>query len=302
MKKLSNLLCTLLALMLLTCSALADVPTADRAGNAIQLPEKVERIVCLAPATAQILESLNLMDKVVGVDNQTPLYVNGTDDLPQFDVMAPDVESIAMLEPDLVFTTGMSYLDGNPFALLTQLNICVVDIPSSNSLQAVYDDIVFTAACVHQEEAGKAIADEMMEKINELAAIGATIEEKKTVMFEIGAMPWLYSFGSGVYLDEMITLLGGVNVLGQQEGWIMVSAEDAVAANPDVILTSVNYIEDAVGEIMAREGWKDVTAVKNGDVYYIDNTASSQPNHHLVQAMTEMALALYPDAFGAYAE
>lgn len=189
MKKLSNLLCTLLALMLLTCSALADVPTADRAGNAIQLPEKVERIVCLAPATAQILESLNLMDKVVGVDNQTPLYVKGTGDLPQFDMMAPDVESIAMLEPDIVFASGMSYLDGNPFAALTQMGICVVDIPSSNSLQAVYDDIVFTAACVHQEEAGKAIADEMMEKSTSWPLLAQPSKRRKPLCSKLAPCP-----------------------------------------------------------------------------------------------------------------
>ena len=61
--------------------------------------------------------------------------------------------------------------------------------------------------------------------------------------------------------------------------------EGAVASNPDVILTSVNYIDGPVGEILGRAGWESVTAVANGDVYYIDNGASSLPNHHIVDCL-----------------
>lgn len=302
MKNLTKLLCTLVVLMmLLTGMAAAEVPTEDRSGNPIAVPAEVNKIVSLAPATTQILEALGVIDKVVAVDTQTPLYVEGMAELPQFDMMAPDIEQIAALEPDVIYTSGMSYIDGNPFEALTAMGICVIDIPSSSSIAAVAEDIVFTAACIGMEDEGKAIADEMLAKIDELAAIGATITEKKTVLFEISALPYIYSFGTGTFLDEMITLLGAENVLADQISWIAVTEEAAVAANPDVILTSVNYIEDSVGEIKGRAGWEAVTAVANGDVHYIDNAASSLPNQYIVDAMVEMALAIYPDAYAAYA-
>lgn len=302
MKKLSKLLCAVLAIaLMLTGAAFAETPTQDRAGNAITIPAEVNRIVSLAPATTQILESLGMLDKLVAVDTQTPLYVEGVSELPQFDMMAPDVEQIAALEPDIVYTSGVSYIDGNPFAALTQMGICVVDIPSGASIADVETDIVFTAACLGMEAEGQAIVDEMQAKIDELAAIGATITEKKTVLFEISALPYIYSFGTGTFLDEMIVLLGAENVMGDQAGWLAVTEESAVAANPDVILTSVNYIEDSVGEIMARPGWEAVSAIANSDVHYISNGASSLPNHHIVDAMIEMAVAIYPDAYAAYA-
>ena len=70
-------------------------------------------------------------------------------------------------------------------------------------------------------------------------------------------------------------------------------------ADPDVILTNVNYIEDPVGEILSRPGWEEVTAVRDGNVYYIDNMASSLPDHNVVKALAEMAAAVYPEYYGA---
>lgn len=303
MKTALRLLCTLLVLTLLsTAPALAELPTADRAGNAITVPAEITRIISLAPSTTQVLEALGALDSLVAVDNQTPMYVDGTSELPQFDMMAPDVEQIAALEPDVVFASGLSYLDGNPFAALTEMGVCVVDIPSSASIADVEDDIRFIAACLGKDAEGEAIVDEMNASIDAIAAIGATIEDKKTVLFEISALPYIYSFGAGTFLDEMITLIGAENVFGDQAGWLAVNEEDAVAANPDVILTNVNYIEDSVGEILSREGWDVVTAVANADVHYIDNGASSLPNQHIVDALIEMAVAVYPEAYADYAE
>ena len=303
MKTALRLLCTLLVLTLLaTAPALAELPTADRAGNAITVPAEITRIISLAPSTTQVLEALGALDSLVAVDNQTPMYVDGTSELPQFDMMAPDVEQIAALEPDVVFASGLSYLDGNPFAALTEMGVCVVDIPSSASIADVEDDIRFIAACLGKDAEGEAIVDEMSASIDAIAAIGATIEDKKTVLFEISALPYIYSFGAGTFLDEMITLIGAENVFGDQAGWLAVNEEDAVAANPDVILTNVNYIEDSVGEILSREGWDVVTAVANADVHYIDNGASSLPNQHIIDALIEMAVAVYPEAYADYAE
>ena len=303
MKKTLRMLSAVLALaLLLTVTAFAEVPAEDRAGNAIAVPAEVNRIISLAPSTTQVLEALGLTDRLVAVDTQTPMYVEGTSELPQFDMMAPDVEQIAALEPDVVFTSGMSYLDDNPFAALTEMGVCVIEIPSSESIAAVEEDIAFIAACLGKDAEGQAIVDEMQAKIDELAAIGTAIEDRKTVLFEISALPYIYSFGAGTFLDEMITLIGAENVMGDQAGWLAVNEEDAVAANPDVILTNVNYIEDSVGEILSRAGWDTVTAVANQDVHYIDNGASSLPNQHIVDAMIEMAVAVYPEAYAAYAE
>ncbi|MEG2931859.1 MAG: ABC transporter substrate-binding protein, partial [Ruthenibacterium sp.] len=56
-------------------------------------------------------------------------------------------------------------------------------------------------------------------------------------------------------------------------------------------------IDDAVGEIVGREGWGSVSAVKNKEVYYIDNLASSLANQNIVVALREIAVAVYPELY-----
>ena len=80
------------------------------------------------------------------------------------------------------------------------------------------------------------------------------------------------------------------------------SEEAALSLNPDVILTSTDYIEDPIGEILGREGWENVTAVANKAVYPISSQTSNQPNQHIVEALIDMAKAVYPEAFEALDE
>ncbi len=299
MHKKHRILSLLLVLFMIFSSvSFAEPIQKDRADNEVKLPEKIETIASLAPSTTQIIESLGLLDKVIAVDTNSPNYVEGVDNLPQFNMMTPDIEKLAELEPDVVFTSSMSYLDGNPFQQLIDLGICVLEVPSSSSHEAIKEDIMFYAAVLGKTEEGQAIVDEMTKNLQKVEELGKTITEKKRVMFEIGAMPYLYSFGQNTFLHEMIELIGAENVFAEENSWIAVTEEAAIAANPDVILTSVNYIEDSVGEILSREGWEEVTAIKEKQVFYIDNGTSSLPNQYVVNALIEMAQAVYPEIFG----
>lgn len=281
----------------------AALPMTDRSGKEISVPEEITKVICLAPSTSQILEELGVSDLLIAVDTQTPYYMEETAELPQFDMMNPDCETILSLDPDIVFITGMSYVGSDdPFSELTAAGICVAEIPSSESIDAIQEDILFVSECFGKKEEGTAIVEEMNAAIEEIRAVGETITEKKTVLFEIACLPNIYSFGTGAFLNEMLEIIGAENIFADRESWISVTEESAIAANPDVILTSVNYIEDPVVEILSREGWEGVTAIKEEQVYSIDNAASSLPNQNIITALYQMAKAVYPEAYADLTE
>ena len=276
----------------------SELPTVDRAGNEITIPAEINKIITMSPSNTEIVVALGFGDKLIAVDKYSKNIEGIPENIPYFDIMTPDVEQLVALEPDLIIASGMSMSDGNdPFKPIKDLGVSMAYIPSSSSIKGIYEDIMFIAKSLQVEEKGNELVSGMEVEIKEIKELSATIKDHKTVYFEIAASPNLYSFGNGVFLNEMIEIIGAENVFADQEKWISVSDEAVVAADPDIILTNVNYIENPTEEIKSRSGWENIEAVKNNQVYYIDNSASSLSNHNVVKALKSMAEAVYPEFY-----
>ena len=282
-----------------------EVPSKDRAGNDIKVPEKVEKIVSMAPSTTQFLIDIGMGDYIVGIDTNSATYL---DKLPanvaQFDMMSPDNEAIAALNPDIVFTSGMSSVGGtSPFQSLIDSGICVADIPSPDSLSGISEDLKFIGACVGKGTEALAYAkglDIFVESLKETVKdIPETEVKTVLVMMNVPSAeyPTIYTFGKGTYMNEMIEAVGAKNAFGSQEGWLAISVEEAIAANPDVILMDCNWDPTAVEEVKALEGWENVSAIKNNAVYQIDEDLCSRPNQHVADAILEWGKCIYSDRF-----
>lgn len=280
----------------------AALPTTDPSGASIVILDQVNSVVALAPSICETLVALGLEDKITGYDLQSVGIAGLPENVPTFDTVNPDVEQLAALAPDILLVSNLSLYDQEaPYQPLIDAGVCVICVPTSESVEGVRSDIRFLAQAFGVPKEGERVVEEMDAEFAKLSDIvsGIPEEERKSVYFEISPAPYLYSSGSGTYLHELIELAGGRNVLADQNGWISVEGETVAAANPDVIFTNVNYTDDPVGEILGREGWAGVSAVQNKEVYYIDNMASSLPDQNIVIAVEQMARALYPERFGA---
>lgn len=270
----------------------------DPAGNEITVPGDTNKIISMAPSITEVLVDLGFGDKIIAVDINSKDLPGLPNDIPYIDMMAPDVEQLIALKPDIVLASTISISgSSDPLTQLDEMGISLAYIPSSDSIEGIYSDLLFIAKVLNAEEEGQELVDGMKEKIAEMKKIGETITSQKSVYFEIGAAPDLYSFGKGVFLNEMIEIVRATNVLGDEEGWIAPSEETILASNPDIIITNVNYIENPIDEIKSRSGWENINAIKNDEVYYVDNMSSSLPNHNITKALEQMAKAIYPEEY-----
>ena len=277
MKTHAKLLCLLLAVALaLSAAACGKKDTSDPSprtltdpsGVEITVPESIDTLAVLAPSLVEMVTALGHGDGIVACDTTSVGLEGVKDDAVVLDLTNPDMEGV-----------------------------CVACVPNAESISGIESDIAFVASLLGEEEKGRELVDGMRAEVDRIAAIGKTVTERKSVYFEISAAPYLYSFGQGVFLHEMLELIGADNILAGETGWLGVTEETVVAADPDVILTNVNYIDDPVGEILSRPGWDAVTAVREGAVYAVDNMASSLPNQNIVKALREMAEAVYPELY-----
>lgn len=294
-------LAVLISAFILFCACGRSKP-GDTVGPRARGTENASlRVISLAPSCTAILAGLGRADALVAVDNWSADRPGIPAGIPQFDMMRPDAERLLALAPDLLLVSTMTQEGSgiDPFAPLSAAGITVAYIPTSESLAGVRSDIAKIAGLVGAENAGAALVAKMDAEITSIRTVADTIppERRRTVVFELSPAPSIYSFGRGVYLDELLGAAGAVNALGGERGWIAVSAETIVALDPDVILTNVSFLDDPVTEIKKRPGWSGTRAVREGRVYRIDNESSSQPAPDLVYALREIAEAVYPEYF-----
>ena len=125
----------------------------------------------------------------------------------------------------------------------------------------------------------------------------ATVETKKKLYYEISPSPDIWTAGGGTFQQEILTAAGVENVFAEQTGWLSVTEEDVIALNPETILTTANYLDDPIGEILSRAGWKTTQAVINQEVYLVDGEVMTRPATRIGEAVELVAKTVYPDLF-----
>ena len=87
-------------------------------------------------------------------------------------------------------------------------------------------------------------------------------------------------------------MMGLTNCFSDVEGWGEISQEQVIERNPDYIVTISMYYGEGptpVEEILGREGWGELTAVKNNAVLNLADNELSRPAPRLLDG----AKALY---------
>ena len=97
----------------------------------------------------------------------------------------------------------------------------------------------------------------------------------------------------------MITLAGGTN-LGATAGpgFPTFSTEVLFKEDPAVYIADSGSMSKP-GDITKRAGFDELTAVKDGHVYVIDDNLIARPGPRLAQGLQELAKMIHPEATAA---
>ncbi|MCL1925336.1 MAG: ABC transporter substrate-binding protein [Defluviitaleaceae bacterium] len=248
------------------------------------------RIVSLSPSTTETLIFLGLHDNIIAVDQHSSSFIDNG--IPEFNLFAGlDIEQLMVLNPDIIFTAFWT-LEEHPFE-----DILVI-IPPVNYLAEIETQLMKIASKTNTEELAIKLAEEMNERVENLLFILEQFDlPERSVYFEIGAEPAIFTVGQGTFINEIIELVGARNIFYDTQGWIPAIEEEVVYRNPEVILTNVAYLEDPISEIFNRTGWEVIEAIQIGQVHYINSHWSSSSNILTVNAIEEIALAIFPEIF-----
>ena len=255
-------------------------------------------ILSLSPSITTTLLELGLGNQLIGVDRHS-LALDNIPDQPfeVFDAFMIDLEAVLALDPDLIFTSYMGADSSeSEFFTVSELAGRVHMIEPAENLDEISTQIQYIGQITNTSEVATQITTALNTEIERILGLIADFSDgyAPRVYFEISTEPSIFSFGTGVFLDDILIRLGGENVLSDLTGWVPVSEEIIIERNPDVIFTNVGYEDDPVASITTRAGWSVIDAVVNERVYLVDPQASSSSNQTIVIPIKQMATALYP--------
>lgn len=271
----------------------------DRQGNEIEIPSQLNKIISTSPSNTEILVGLGLAEKIIATDTFSTDIKELKSDITKFDMQNLDMEKIIALKPDAIFVNEISLAgEKDKYKLLKDSGIQVIYIPAATSLQNIMDDITFISKYTKTEAKGTEYVNNIKSTMDNVSGkVKLLSSNPPKVYFEISAAPYLYSVGKNTFLNEIITLCGGVNIYADQDSWIANTEESVFKANPDIILSSVSYDGYSYKEILSRNGWNVVNAVKNNKVYLVDANSTSRASQNIVKGIMDIAKALHPDLF-----
>lgn len=252
------------------------------------------RYVSIAPSTTEILFALGLGDRVIGVSSYCN-YPPEAQNKPKIgDFSHPNLETIAAMKPDYIFCTGLEQAPAITALKRMNFRVYTADPSNINELFQTISDIGGLTGAADKAE--KLIA-EMRSSIDRVKAAASDIaqENKARVFIEIWHEP-LMTAGKGSFIDELITIAGGINIAHDVvRPYCNYSAEKVVELNPDCIIMTYMDKEPPVRLASNRYGWKDINAVKNGRVFNdISADILLRPGPRIVIGLEEIYKRLYP--------
>lgn len=231
----------------------------------------VSRVVSLANGVAEILESLNAHEILVGRDISStekaladiPIVTSG------HQIIA---EKVISLQPDLVIIDASS----GPKAAIDQIKsagLRVVQTPESWSLQ----DIPTKVRAVGVAIGALAQAEVLISRMNsEITTVKVEHAPKIAFLYLRGTSSIYLIGGPGSGADSLIKAVGGVDVGAQslKNPFNTLTAESLATLNPDVILVMSKGLESVggVNGLLKLPGVAQSTAGKNRAIIDVDDS------------------------------
>lgn len=264
----------------------------DGAGREITFAAEPKRIISVAPSNTELLFALGKGSSLVGRSewDDYPAEVKAIENIGGF--FPPNYEKIVSLKPDLVLLISGSDEARDKLTNEYKLTTFVVDPQNFDQL---YEGIGQLGRILNaQEQAAKLVAD-MQKAVNEVREKAARATTRPVVFYEVWHDP-LQTVGPDTFIDDMITLAGGVNAAASaKDRWPQFSLEQLAAANPDIIVAGS---ADAAQAARERKGWESLKAVKEGKVLGLpDQNLFVRPGPRLIQGLRWMAEQIHPELF-----
>ena len=259
-----------------------------------QAPMPSFKIISAAPNATEILFALGLDKNIIGVSQQCN-YPSRAQSKPKIGTFSrPNIELIASLKPDIVFTTGLEQDMSNEH--LGKLGIKTFVI-YPNTVEELYESILKVGKLTGSEQRAQAIVNRMRLAIGKVKRKASAVPDKlkKKFLIEVMDNPLIVA-GPRSFTGQLGDIAGGINIAHDVErAYSKFSSELVIERDPDCIILGHMYRnKDVHKKVKQRLGWSKIRAVRDGHIFNdIDPDILLRPSPRTPQAIEKIFERLY---------
>jgi iron complex transport system substrate-binding protein len=272
----------------------AAFTTRDMLGRDVTLAAPPQRIVSLVPSVTEILYALNAESMLVGVTDFCDFPPAARRRPKVGGMVAPSLEAIVALRPDLVIATNEGTRE-DTFAQLSRVGVPVYLVAAHHVADAT--------ALVRRLGAltGRAgTAEPLVTRLEQrIEAVRRAVEPlaRPRVLYVLWPEPLIVP-GREAIVTELIQLAGGQSLTaGDADAWPRYSLEAAVAKRPEIILLANHGAGTGAVSIETWQRLTSLPAVKAGRLLSVDGDLMHRYGPRLVDGLEQLARAIHPEAF-----
>lgn len=269
-------------IIFLICLHLFAKPITDEMNRTIVVQENPSRIISLAPNITEIIFELKGENKLVAVSAFSN-FPNEAQALPQIGTYTnPNLEKIITLKPDLAIGTaeGLTPEIAKKFESL-KIPLYVVFPKDINSLSTTFQNI---GNVIGLSTSGNSLKNKF-DKALESFKTECSNYEKLTFAYFIETNP-LFAAGQETFIGSLFKTCNFTNILKDPKTrFPQLSPEFLLTENPDFIFLATFNNQD---KIIFSKKYRNLKAIKNGNLYLLDTDVFNRASPRLTAAMTKI--------------
>jgi iron complex transport system substrate-binding protein len=241
-----------------------------------------QRIVCLTTEPTEVLYLLGEQARIVGISGFTTRPAIARKEKPKIAAFtSAKIDKILALKPDLVI--GFSNLQADIAASLIRAGV-EVHIFNQRSIAQMLSMVATVGSLVGASDKAAKLIDELEQTIEQAKLTATQLPVKPTIYFEEWNDPIICSIK---WASELIEMAGGIDCFPELSQFHSakdrtIQASQVIERQPDIIIGSWCGKKFQPEQVIAREGWNAIPAVKNGFVFEIKSTDILQPGPSLI--------------------
>ncbi len=209
--------------------------------------------------------------------------------------MRPNVEMIVALKPNLVVLSASRRAAIPEIRRVEEAGIPVA-VFSPNSFHDIFWTMERLGVLTGRQDAAAELQKQMRQRLDAVAKRLESVSVGPRVFFEIRAEP-LTAAGRGSMVQHILDAVKAENVVEGDKAIVQTDLEMLLLANPDYYIVQTGPMNRNPAPPNKRQHFQRLRAIQHNQVILVDEFLFSRAGPRCVDAVEQLAAALYPERF-----